>query len=102
MPRKLSLALALIAAIFLFLVIMTGLNNPSWDKKISTGELYFPGLKDKINEVSLIKISQSGESFEIVRKLSCGHQFHQKCVDKWFETKDNCPLCRYCLLDTDL
>ena len=41
-------------------------------------------------------------SFEIVRKLSCGHQFHQKCVDKWFETKDNCPLCRYCLLDTDL
>ena len=41
-------------------------------------------------------------SFEIVRKLNCGHQFHQKCVDRWFETKDNCPLCRYCLLDTEL
>lgn len=81
MPRKLSLALALIAAIFLFLVIMTGLNNPSWDKKISTGELYFPGLKDKINEVSLIKISQSGESFEIVRK-----------DDEWLlKNKDNFP-----------
>ena len=63
MPRKLSLALALIAAIFLFLVIMTGLNNPSWDKKISTGELYFPELKDKINEVSLIKISQMQEHY---------------------------------------
>lgn len=81
MPRKLSLALALIAAIFLFLVIMTGLNNPSWDKKISTGELYFPELKDKINEVSLIKISQSGESFEIVRK-----------DDEWLlKNKDNFP-----------
>ena len=81
MPRKLSLALALIAALFLFLVIMTGLNNPSWDKKISTGELYFPELKDKINEVSLIKISQSGESFEIVRK-----------DDEWLlKNKDNFP-----------
>lgn len=41
-------------------------------------------------------------SFEIIRTLSCGHQFHQKCVDKWFERKDTCPLCRNCLLDTDL
>ena len=41
-------------------------------------------------------------SFQIVRELSCGHKFHQKCVDKWFENKDTCPLCRYCLLDTDL
>lgn len=41
-------------------------------------------------------------SFQIVRELNCGHKFHQKCVDKWFENKDTCPLCRYCLLDTDL
>lgn len=81
MPRKLSLALALIASIFLVLVIMTGLNNPSWDKKISTGELYFPELNEKINDVSLIKISQSGESFEIVRKN-----------DEWLlKNKDNFP-----------
>tara|TARA_B110000444_G_C18843958_1_gene600714 strand:+ start:2324 stop:3319 length:996 start_codon:yes stop_codon:yes gene_type:complete len=66
MPRKLSLALFLLAAIFLFLVVMTG-RNTSWDKKITTGEYYFPGLKDEINDVSLIKISQSGNTFEIVR-----------------------------------
>ncbi len=41
-------------------------------------------------------------SFQIVRELNCGHKFHQKCVDKWFENKDTCPLCRYCLLDTEL
>jgi len=27
---------------------------------------------------------------------SCGHQFHQKCLEKWFvnSKKKNCPLCR--------
>jgi hypothetical protein len=45
MPRKLSLFLALIAAIFLFLVIMTGLNNPSWDKKNLNRRIIFSGIK---------------------------------------------------------
>ena len=27
---------------------------------------------------------------------SCGHQFHQKCLEKWLANskKKNCPLCR--------
>ena len=30
----------------------------------------------------------------------CNHEFHQKCLDKWFETKKTCPICRYELTDT--
>lgn len=29
------------------------------------------------------------------RKLSCGHIFHKKCIDKWFRNdKNECPMCR--------
>jgi len=26
--------------------------------------------------------------------LSCGHQFHQSCLETWLRTKNNCPICR--------
>lgn len=26
--------------------------------------------------------------------LSCGHQYHYKCIRDWIRTKPNCPLCR--------
>ena len=31
---------------------------------------------------------------EFVRKLSCMHKFHPKCVDKWLLTKPLCPNCK--------
>ena len=31
----------------------------------------------------------------IVRKIKCGHVFHHSCCDKWLETKDSCPECRF-------
>ncbi len=31
------------------------------------------------------------EDFE---ELFCGHQFHLRCINKWFKNKNNCPLCR--------
>lgn len=33
-------------------------------------------------------------SFQIIRTLNCQHYFHQKCIDKWLESKTNCPICR--------
>lgn len=26
--------------------------------------------------------------------LRCSHKFHKKCIDKWFEQKPTCPICR--------
>ena len=26
--------------------------------------------------------------------LKCQHLFHFKCLDKWIETKEDCPICR--------
>jgi hypothetical protein len=26
--------------------------------------------------------------------LPCGHNYHKKCIDKWFETSKTCPECR--------
>lgn len=29
------------------------------------------------------------------RNLSCNHNFHKKCIDKWFRTNNQrCPICR--------
>lgn len=34
------------------------------------------------------------EEDTIIRKLSCGHEFHLNCIDKWLCKKQNCPYCR--------
>jgi hypothetical protein len=32
---------------------------------------------------------------EVVRKLNCGHYYHQECIDQWLIGHvNNCPLCR--------
>ena len=37
---------------------------------------------------------------EYKRELKCNHQFHKKCIDKWFKkNKRECPICRKNLFD---
>lgn len=31
--------------------------------------------------------------------LHCNHSFHRKCIDKWFKTNTNCPMCRQELIN---
>lgn len=28
------------------------------------------------------------------RNLSCNHVFHKKCIDKWLQQTNKCPICR--------
>jgi hypothetical protein len=33
------------------------------------------------------------------RILECMHYYHKDCIDKWFENKDTCPICRTSILN---
>ena len=28
------------------------------------------------------------------KKLKCGHEFHEPCIELWFKKKKTCPICR--------
>ena len=34
-----------------------------------------------------------------VPTLSCGHRFHQRCLQRWLRSSASCPLCRRCELE---
>ena len=56
--------------------------NESSKLELNPDDSFCPICQDKIKK------------WDIVRKLSCGHKFHQKCCDKWLETNAACPMCR--------
>lgn len=38
---------------------------------------------------------------ELISKLKCGHEYHEKCIGIWIYTKPQCPLCKK-MLTTDI
>lgn len=59
----------------------------------------------KVNEGTILEINSDSSfcsicqdkiiKYSLIRKINCGHKFHQKCCDKWLEIKKDCPMCRY-------
>lgn len=37
-----------------------------------------------------------------LKKLACHHEFHKHCIDEWFKTNRQCPLCRQHEVDKDM
>lgn len=48
------------------------------------------------NEATICSICRGDiENGDIIRTINtCNHSFHQTCIDKWFEDKNTCPVCR--------
>lgn len=34
------------------------------------------------------------EMIDDIIKIKCNHKFHDRCLDKWIENKNECPICR--------
>jgi hypothetical protein len=48
----------------------------------------------KSEEDSVCTICFNDKLFSNIGKLSCGHTFHSKCIESWFNYQQNCPCCR--------
>jgi hypothetical protein len=46
--------------------------------------------EDRDNECSICLES----SINKFMKLNCDHLFHEKCIKKWIENHNSCPICR--------
>ncbi len=69
----------------------TIITTPEAKNIVSTSELQdnvVIELQDCVICLNLLELSQ------IVKKLSCNHEFHSKCINKWLEKNSTCPICR--------
>jgi hypothetical protein len=85
---------------------MYNIYNIYHSKKIKKDKIYIKDLKiDKYYKCKSEKVDcsiccNSVKYNEYIRKLSCNHVYHKKCIDKWLisllkkSEKMNCPLCR--------
>ena len=86
-------------------------RNENFNNLIELEDVPVPIKLNKLNTNSSIEIYKNTENinennnkciicyenFEndcITRKMTCRHLFHIECIDRWFETKNWCPLCR--------
>ena len=61
--------------------------------------IYFYNYLSKIEYIKYNKLLDEKCSIchnsNINIKLKCNHLYHFKCITKWYNIKNNCPLCRY-------
>ena len=42
---------------------------------------------------------QKFKGTDIIKEFCCKHIFHKKCLLKWLQNSNNCPLCKHNLMD---
>ena len=64
----------------------------------TTLHIFNDDLSDEIDETEDPKCSICQEEFNDGQRLrrieECEHYFHKSCIDTWFTTHNNCPMCR--------
>ena len=83
--------------------IIDFLKKQKSNKKILTDNCAICLEEFKVNQNNKNEENDMEDSSNTVRKieenkdiltLECGHQFHNDCISKWMERKNECPLCR--------
>jgi hypothetical protein len=60
-------------------------------------------VEQKLSDVDCAICLGEFEEGEWVKHLPiCTHSFHVSCIDKWFQSHSNCPLCRCCVIQDHL
>jgi hypothetical protein len=61
---------------------------------MSSSSMQHDGLSDQEEEPSCTVCLCEYECGDEIRRLPCGHDFHQACIDKWMTQHTTCPICR--------
>lgn len=51
-------------------------------------------VKDVIGSECPVCLSVFAEGEEVKQLSVCKHSFHASCIDEWFKSQSNCPVCR--------
>ncbi len=66
--------------------------RPSHDILASNTEVYIAG-EDRCNCAVCLEMPAVGAEMRKIR--GCGHSFHRRCIDIWFQRNVHCPVCRH-------
>jgi hypothetical protein len=69
--------------------------NPKVEKKAPTQEATQKAVLGKFNQIDCPICTEEWVFGDVIAELGCGHIFHKKCIDGWFNKGNNtCPNCR--------
>ncbi len=89
--------------IFEFLGIDMTVYDPPSEKVMEkcNCEPYVKGSEFNANQDACVVCICDFEEGEQVKKLVCGHQFHDGCIMAWLKSNKTCPICKFSLGDDE-
>jgi len=78
-------------------IVSIEMENYEYNKDQETGNLETNFSSHKCCSICIDDFKDG----ELISKLKCGHEYHEKCIGIWIYTKPQCPLCKK-MLATDI